>query len=209
MPRRKPVPADSRYLRHAIAIAAARLMAESGLTDYAAAKRKAARSMGAENSGGLPTNEEVQTELRAYQSIYQEEEQNDRLQMLRQTALNAMQLLNDFQPRLTGAVLDGTAPRYSPIHLQLIADSSKDVEIWLLTNQIAFNTEALQHKGLKGQEDRFVLDIDDTTVLVDIFLSQRRHGAAPSATMSEVKMLLANSAKANQQPMASFDYKVV
>ncbi|WP_202635705.1 hypothetical protein [Rugosibacter aromaticivorans] len=196
-------------MRRAIAIAAARLMAEDGLTDYAAAKRKAARSLGAENGEGLPTNEEVQIELRAYQLIYQEDEQNDRLQALRQTALRAMQLLNEFQPRLTGAVLDGTAARYSPIHLQLVADSSKDVEIWLLTNQITFDTEPLLHQNPRGPEDRFVLDIDDTLVLVDVFSGQRRHGAAPSAAMSEVKTLLANSPTAEPQPMAPSDYGVV
>ncbi len=200
MPRRKPAPADSRHLRRAIALAAARLMAEDGFTDYTAAKRKAARSLGAEHGEGLPTNEEVQTELRLYQSIYQEDEQNDRLQALRQTALNAMQLLNEFQPRLTGAVLDGTAARYSPIHLQLVADSSKDVEIWLLTNQIAFDTESLPYQNPRSPEDRFVLDMDDTTVLVDVFSAQRRHSGAPSATMSELKTLLANSTAATPLP---------
>jgi hypothetical protein len=200
MPRRKPAPADSRHLRRAIATAAARLMAEDGFTNYAAAKRKAARSLGAEHGGGLPTNEEVQTELRLYQSIYQEDEQNNRLQALRQTALNAMQLLNEFQPRLTGAVLDGTAARYSPIHLQLVADSSKDVEIWLLTNQIAFDTESLPYQTPRSPEDRFVLDMDNTTVLVDVFSAQRRHSGAPSAAMPEVKTLLANSTTTTPLP---------
>jgi len=200
MPRRKPAPADSRHLRRTIALAAARLIAEDGFTDYTAAKRKAARSLGAEHSESLPTNEEVQTELRLYQSIYQEDEQNERLQALRQTALNAMQLLNEFQPRLTGAVLDGTAARYAPIHLQLFADSSKDVEIWLLTNQIAFDTESLPYQNSKSPEDRFVLDIDDTTVLLDVFSAQRRYSGAPGATMSELETLLANSTAATLLP---------
>jgi hypothetical protein len=193
MPRRKPAPADSRHLRRAIALAAARLMAEDGLTDYTAAKRKAARSLGAEHGEGLPTNEEIQTELRLYLSIYQEEEQNNRLRSLRQTALNAMLLLDEFQPRLTGAVLDGTAARYSPIHLQLVADSSKDVEIWLLTNRISFDTKSLPYQNPKSPEDRFVLNMDDTTVLVDVFPHRRRHSGTPSATMAEVRTLLANS----------------
>lgn len=190
MPRRKPAPADSRHLRRAIAIAAAKLMAEDGITDYSTAKRKAARSLGAENNEGLPTNEEVNEELRQYQALYQETEQADRIKALRQTALAAMQLLHEFNPRLTGSVLDGTAARYSPIRLQLVADSSKDVEIWLLTNQIEFATESLQRRDPHGPEDRFLLDIDDTTIMADIFSNHRKYGSGPTAALAEVKALL-------------------
>ncbi len=165
-------------------------MAEDGITDYATAKRKAARSMGAENGEALPTNEEIQIELRTYQSIYQGDEQRERLHALRQTALAAMRLLNEFQPRLTGAVLDGTAGRYSPIHLHLLADSSKDVEIWLLTNSISFKPLIIMQKNSEGAEDRFALDMDDTTILVDVFSQQKRHAAGHSVTIAEVQTLL-------------------
>lgn len=193
MPRRKPAPADTRHLRRAVAIAAARLMAENGITDYATAKRKAARSLGADNGEGLPTNEEIAAELRQHQAIYQEDEQIERLYHMRQTALTAMQLLHEFNPRLTGSVLDGTAARYSPIHLQLVADSSKDLEIWLLTNQIDFSTESLHHRVPHGPEDRFLLEMDDTTIMADVFSSHRKNTSTPSAAMAEVKTLLANS----------------
>lgn len=194
MPRRKPAPAASRHLRRAIANAAARLMAEDGITDYATAKRKAARSMGAENGEALPTNEEIQIELRTYQSIYQGDEQRERLHALRQTALAAMRLLNEFQPRLTGAVLDGTAGRYSPIHLHLFADSSKDVEIWLLTNNISFKPVVIMQKNSEGAEDRLALDMDDTTILVDVFSQQKRHAAGHSIAITEVQTLLTSPA---------------
>ncbi|MFZ2628374.1 MAG: nucleotidyltransferase [Rugosibacter sp.] len=192
MPRRKPAPPASRHLRRAIASAAARLMAEDGITDYSMAKRKAARSMGAENGEALPTNEEIQAELRAYQAIYQEDEQAARVHALRQTALNAMQLLNEFQPRLTGAVLDGTAGRYSPIHLQLFADCSKDVEIWLLSNNIVFKSSTLARKSPTGAEDQFVLDLDDTTILLDIFPPKNQHRQPVNQSMAaaEVQTLL-------------------
>ncbi|MCK9989057.1 MAG: nucleotidyltransferase [Rugosibacter sp.] len=199
MPRRKPAPADTRHLRRAVAIAAARLMAEDGVADYATAKRKAARSLGADNGEGLPTNEEITNELRQYQAIYQEDEQIERLYHMRQTALTAMQLLHEFNPRLTGPVLDGTAARYSPIHLQLVADSSKDLEIWLLTNQIEFATASLHRHAPHGPEDRFLLEMDDTTIMADVFSSHRKNSSTPSAAMAEVKTLLANSATSVQQ----------
>jgi hypothetical protein len=208
MPRRKPTPPASRHLRRAIASAAARLMAEDGITDYSMAKRKAARSMGAENGEALPTNEEIQAELRAYQAIYQEDEQAARLHALRQTALNAMQLLNEFQPRLTGAVLDGTAGRYSPVHLQLFADCSKDVEIWLLSNNIVFKSSTLARKSPTGAEDQFVLDMDDTTILLDIFppKSQHWHPQNQSMAATEVQTLLASPA--SPPPNSPSDYGI-
>jgi hypothetical protein len=208
MPRRKPAPPASRHLRRAIASAAARLMAEDGITDYSMAKRKAARSMGAENGEALPTNEEIQAELRAYQAIYQEDEQAARLHALRQTALSAMQLLNEFQPRLTGAVLDGTAGRYSPVHLQLFADCSKDVEIWLLSNNIVFKSSTLARKSPTGAEDQFVLDMDDTTILLDIFppKSQRWHPQNQSMAATEVQTLLASPA--SPPPSSPSDYGI-
>jgi len=93
---------DSNFKQHAmrarIAAAAARLMAEDGLEDFALAKRKAARQLGAEDTQSLPKNEEIEAELRAYQSLYQNEEQRERIQYLRQRALEVMHLLERFAP---------------------------------------------------------------------------------------------------------------
>ena len=47
------------YLRSAVAQAAARLIAE-GLTDYHAAKKKAARQLGISEKNGLPDNHEIE-----------------------------------------------------------------------------------------------------------------------------------------------------
>ncbi len=126
-------------MRLRIAAAAARLMAEDGIDDYALAKRKAARQLGADDTRSLPGNEEVEAELRAYQSLYQNEEQRERIRELRTKALEAMRLLAEFRPYLTGAVLKGTAGRYGEIDLQLFTDDSKAVEIALLNRNIAYD----------------------------------------------------------------------
>lgn len=193
MPRRKPAPAATNHLRRAIAGTAARLMAEDGITDYAAAKRKAARTLGAGKDAALPTNEEIEAELRTWQTIFQEDEQSERLRTLRQTALAAMHLLDEFKPRLTGAVLDGTAGRHSPVHLHVFADSSKDVEIWLLAHGLSFETQSHPHKKAGGAEDRFAVELENTTVLLDVF-SPNRQGQRPTsqrAPASAVQALLA------------------
>jgi hypothetical protein len=137
-----PMPKDKskqQQMRARIAAAAARLMAEDGVEDFALAKRKAARQLGAEDTQSLPKNEEIEAELRAYQSLYQGEEQRERIQYLRRCALEAMHLLERFRPYLAGPVLSGTAGRYSDIDLQLFTDDSKAVEHFLLSRSIAYD----------------------------------------------------------------------
>jgi hypothetical protein len=196
MPRRKPAATASSHTRRAIASAAARLMAEHGIGDYGMAKRKAARSLGVGEGEALPTNEEIETELRAWQSLYQEDEQRERLHDLRSTALEVMQALADFRPYLTGAALDGTAGRYSAIEIDLFADSSKDVEIALLSHGISYETMPNRRPDIDAQ---LRLDWNDLPVLINVFpLIAERHlskGAAGSrgrhrARASAVKELL-------------------
>ncbi|MCF8183589.1 MAG: UDP-N-acetylmuramate--alanine ligase [Polynucleobacter sp.] len=160
-------------MRRSIACAAARLMAEEGIGDYGAAKRKAARNMGASEGEALPTNEEIETELRAWQSLFQEDEQRERLRELRLTALEVMQLLAEFHPYLVGGALDGTAGRYSAVEIELFADSSKDVEIALLSNSISYDIMDNRKIGLDAQ---LSLEWNDLPVLISIypFVAERR-----------------------------------
>jgi len=126
------------HARASIASAAARLMAEDGIGDFQLAKKKALRQLGLPEGTRLPDNAEVEAELRAYQEIYQGDEQPAHLQQLREAALEIMELLADFNPYLTGSVLDGTAGRHNDIDLLLFADSAKEVEIFLLNRGIFF-----------------------------------------------------------------------
>ncbi len=125
--------------RASIATAAARLMAEDGIADFHLAKRKAARQLGLPAHTAYPDNAEVEAELRAYRSLYQDEEHAELLYDLRQTALELMELLADFRPYLTGSVLEGTAGPHSNIDILLFADSAKEVEIFLLNRGIDFS----------------------------------------------------------------------
>jgi hypothetical protein len=180
MPRRKPAVSASSHARRAIASAAARLMAEHGIGDYGTAKRKAARSLGIGEGEALPTNEEIEAELRAWQSLYQEDEQRERLHDLRITALEVMEGLADFRPYLTGATLDGTAGRYSAIEIDLFADSSKDVEIALLSRGISYEILPNRRPGIDAQ---LRLDWNDLPVLITVFplIAERQQGKGSTA----------------------------
>ncbi|OHC68469.1 MAG: hypothetical protein A2045_06650 [Rhodocyclales bacterium GWA2_65_20] len=176
MPRRKPIPNAGSHLRREIAGVAARMMAEDGIADYGFAKRKAAKSLGGGDGVSLPTNEEVEAELRTYQAIYQDEEQPERLQELRRAALEVMGLLADFRPYLTGAVLDGTAGRYSGIEIDLYADSAKDVEIMLLSHNIAYDPDDNIRNRPDAPEAQLRLDWAGIPVLLSVypFVAERR-----------------------------------
>ena len=128
-------------MRARIAAAAARLMAEDGIDDFALAKRKAARQLGALDTQSLPRNDEIEAELRAYRALYQADEHPQLIGELRRIALEAMQALERFNPYLTGPVLKGIAGPYAEIDLQLFPDSAKDVEIFLLDRNISFTTQ--------------------------------------------------------------------
>jgi hypothetical protein len=141
-------------MRARIAAAAARIMAEDGVDDFALAKRKAARQLGAPDTEALPANDEVEAELQAYRALYQPEEHADRLLELRTAALKAMRLLERFRPYLTGPVLAGTAGPYAEIDLQLFPESAKDVEILLLEENIAF--DSAETRRFSGDRSRAV-----------------------------------------------------
>ena len=137
-------------LRAEIAAAAARKIAQDG-ADYETAVRKAAqRILGTTRYTGdqLPDYAQVEEELRQYQSIFQGDEQPERLQQLREVALQLMDNLAEFHPHVTGAVLSGTAGEHDDIHLQLFVESVKDIEIFLLNKDP--NIEISETPHFKG-----------------------------------------------------------
>lgn len=134
-------------------------MAEDGITDYHHAKRKAARQLGLPEHAALPDNAEVEAELRAYRSLYQEDGRAELIAALRHTALDLLDLLADFHPYLSGSVLDGTASEHSKIDILLFADSAKEVEIFLLNRAIDVG-----HAESRNERVEAVLVIETDTV---------------------------------------------
>jgi hypothetical protein len=134
--------------REQIAAAAARIMAEDGVDDFALAKRKAVRQLGLQGRLALPGNDEIEAELRTYRSLYQAEEHPMRVAELQRAALDAMRALERFRPYLTGAVLKGIAGPYAEIELQLFPESPKEVELYLLDRRIPYDTrEVTRYSG--------------------------------------------------------------
>lgn len=156
-------------LRREIAALAARMMAEDGVQDYGFAKRKAARQMGATDADSLPTNAEIEAELRAWQAIYQDEEHEERLVEMRRAAIDVMRMLEEFRPYLTGGVLDGTAGRYSEVDIEIYAGSAKDVEIFFLNRDIHYEHREPRRATPDTAEAVLVFDWNEVPVRVSVY----------------------------------------
>lgn len=192
------------HLRESIAQLAARLMAE-GIQDFALAKRKAARQLGAADTRNLPNNSEIEQALRAYQTLYQHEHQINLLGKLRAQALQAMSSLARFDPLLTGSVLRGTATPYSDINLLLFTDSQKDVEWYLLNRDWDYKTSQKRYRfsdALRSIPVLLVNNRDEADVQLAIFsIADRRHlplspidgRMLQGARLAEVQSLLDNN----------------
>jgi predicted nucleotidyltransferase len=148
MPKRAPTRSD--HLRSAVAQEAARLMAEHGIQDFLVAKRKAAERYGVVEGAFLPKNTEIEAALASYQRLFGGDQHVSSLQRQRRTALQAMQLLEKFEPRLVGAVLNGTATEYTDIQLHVFSDSAEVVYLTLADRRYEY--EVFERKLRLTQE---------------------------------------------------------
>jgi hypothetical protein len=149
---RRPNPRAD-LLRQAVAEEAARIMREQGVDDFLQAKRKAADRLGVTDASILPRNTEVEAALVAHQRLFAADRHEASLVALRRSALEAMRLLADFQPRLVGPVLTGTASPHSEITLHLFSEIPESVSLRLEERGVPH--EVLERR-LRYERDRTV-----------------------------------------------------
>jgi hypothetical protein len=149
---RRPNPRAD-LLRQAVAEEAARIMREQGVDDFLLAKRKAADRLGVTDASILPRNTEIEAALVAHQRLFASDRHEADLAALRRSALEAMRLMSDFQPRLVGPVLTGTASAHSEINLHLFTESPEAVSIRLEERGVPH--EVLERR-LRYERDRVV-----------------------------------------------------
>lgn len=143
----------AQQLRQSVAAEAARLMAEQGIRDFRLAKHKAAERLGLTDEKSLPRNAEIEDALRQHQRLFEGESHQRLLESRRRAALEAMRFFHRFEPRLVGAVLDGTADRHSAVCLHLFCDNPVEVDEFLLGHGIPFET---QSRRLRMQRDQWL-----------------------------------------------------
>ena len=124
---RKHAETRIRERRHRLANEAARLMAESGIRDFHQAKLKAAERLGISDDASLPRNREIEDALREYQRLFRGDAHAQGLRQRREAALKALAFFADFDARLVGPVLDGTADAHASVALHLYTDDAEAV----------------------------------------------------------------------------------
>lgn len=167
---------QSKHLRFQVAHKAAQMMAEEGISDYAFAKRKAAKFFGLDDGDALPSNDEINDAIKEHQAIYFDEEHEARLKVLRLEALSLMKKLIAFNPHLTGSALDGTAGRYPTLHIQLYADSMKEVEFFLLNHNIAYETRDRKSRTKDPMQDKKkipILTLEGSMGPIELFINHK------------------------------------
>lgn len=169
---------ESRSMRREIAVAAARLVADSGL-DYGSAKQKAAREVvGTERlpRNQMPDNDEIDEALREHLLLF-DDEHPARLARMRRAALELMRELSRFHPLATGAVWKGIATEHVPIHLQLFHDNGKEVGFFLIDRRVAFDATTVPHYRTGEDVEAFVFEWRGEPVLLSVYGGDDLRGA--------------------------------
>ena len=188
-------------LRQRLANKTAKIILESGTRDFQEAKKKAALQLGAADTKNLPNNAEIELALSEYQRIFRADSQPRHLEKMRQIAIEAMQFLDCFKPRLVGSVLSGTADEHSDIKLHVFADTVESVGFYLHDNKIP---HVLGERRLKITADQYQVYstyefvVDDIQVELLIFLpKQNKNPLSPidgkpmkRADITDIELLL-------------------
>jgi predicted nucleotidyltransferase len=121
-------------LRKKVAREAALLLYTMQEREFKQAKERAAKILGLRI---MPTNLEVAEELDSIAEEYEGSERKERLIRMRKEALEIMESLREFNPRLIGSVWRGTANKNS------------DIDIVIFSQKRDFLMDILRGKGFK------------------------------------------------------------
>ena len=108
---------------------AARLMLRGKETDYAAARKRAARWLSRRKvtSADMPSAAEIQLQLYALSGLFAAEHQAASLAAMRAAALELMTVLAEYDPHISGSAVDGSVIAGATLSLDVRGPSAADV----------------------------------------------------------------------------------
>lgn len=127
----------NQQLRRQLIKLAAKLMYEEGVNQYFDAKRIAARRLLKQGGSGsfrvidLPSNGEIADALAELADMHEGDARTARLFAMRVIALDLMDSLSEFNPRLIGSVSTGRIRNSSDIDIHVFTDNVETLEIRL------------------------------------------------------------------------------
>lgn len=168
---------EQNQMRLRLAQKTAQILLESGMRDFQSAKQKAALQLGVKDTKNLPSNSEIELALSEYQRLFHSESQPEHLEKLRKIAIEAMQFLAGFHPRLVGSVLSGTADVHSIIRLHVFSETVESVGFYFQDKKIPCK---LNERRLRITTDRYQsystyeFIVDDILIELVVFLPKNK-----------------------------------
>ena len=207
-------------IRQRISREAARLIAEEGINDFHAAKRKATDRLDLAQGQHLPSNQEIEQALAEHLQLFQALELPETLRRLRRLALQAMRLLEPFEPRLVGSLLTGHVTRFSEIQLHVIAATPELVAFFLQENGIAYqeSSKRLRYGGDRSEivpvytfvtedvpQGRGSMPYTDGPMSREQDAQERRTGGRMPRTTTTIEISVFTRAAAREAPLSPVD----
>jgi len=137
-------------LRKRVAREAAILLYTSQEKEYKQAKKRAAKTLGFRV---LPSNLEVAEELDKVAEEKEGPSRKERLFQMRKEALQIMESLKDFNPRLVGSVWRGTAHQNSDIDILAFSQNPKSVLVQLQENKYRITSSEWRSVTKRGKKE--------------------------------------------------------
>ncbi len=154
----------------------------------------------------MPRNLEIEQALREHQRLFLADRQPQLLQQRREAAVEAMAFLAAFEPRLVGAVLEGTADAHSAVCLHVYSDDPDAVVQYLREHGVPIEMQVRRLRYSRDEQPEYPVllfsaaDLPfDLTVLPRDALRQApldRTELRPMrrASLAQVEVLLAEDA---------------
>lgn len=136
----------------ALAQEAARLICEERMTDYRAAKLKAVQRLGLGPRTPLPDNASVRDAVLDYQRLFGGKAYATHLAALRETALQAMKLLEQFEPRLVGGAVSGAISLAHRAQLHAFCEKPETLDLFLQNLGIPYRQAERDYRYADGHE---------------------------------------------------------
>ncbi|MBL6749685.1 MAG: hypothetical protein ISP90_04150 [Nevskia sp.] len=177
---------------------AARILCEEGQLDYRTAKLKAVQRLGLSPRAALPDNARIQSAVVEYQRLFGGLDYARRLRRMRAAAVKAMRLLEGFEPRLVGAVVNGAVTAAHRVQLQAFDEQAERVELFLHDRGIPFRQDDRTYRYPDGSEERVPLvrfDAGDIGIDVAVFAfdDRRRVPLSPMDGLPMKRLALAEA----------------
>jgi len=127
-----------RRFKKILAQESAKIIVTQGIENFSDAKNKAAKNLNIENLGCLPSNYEIEKSLKEHYQLFVPVTHAEYVELMRETAIEIMNLFIDFQAYVVGPVVSGTASSSSSINIHLGSENVCDVTHVLDKNEIKY-----------------------------------------------------------------------